>query len=137
MLTHIDGRHVDPSAGPWPLLTAAGGTTVELTVTQPEPPHNGAGNGNGVRSSNGANGLTGPESRNGAYAGGPEHRRVAVVPLVDDRALRYQDWVAQRREVVRELSDGQVRLSAHPRHGRLGLGAVQPRPAAWRSPGRP
>ncbi|MEV6107768.1 S41 family peptidase [Streptomyces sp. NPDC051940] len=33
-------------------------------------------------------------------------RRVAVVPLVDDRPLRYQDWVANRRKVVRELSDG-------------------------------
>jgi tricorn protease len=33
-------------------------------------------------------------------------RRVAVVPLVDERPLRYQDWVAKRREVVRELSDG-------------------------------
>ncbi|MEU0252012.1 S41 family peptidase [Streptomyces sp. NPDC006184] len=33
-------------------------------------------------------------------------RRVAVVPLVDERPLRYQDWVAKRRQVVRELSDG-------------------------------
>ncbi|WP_405379028.1 MULTISPECIES: S41 family peptidase [Streptomyces] len=33
-------------------------------------------------------------------------RRVAVVPLVDDRQLRYQDWVARRRELVRELSGG-------------------------------
>ncbi|MGW2491013.1 S41 family peptidase [Streptomyces sp. NPDC001606] len=37
-------------------------------------------------------------------SGGP--RRVAVVPLVDERPLRYQDWVAKRREVVRELSGG-------------------------------
>ncbi|MFJ9628980.1 S41 family peptidase [Streptomyces sp. NPDC101175] len=33
-------------------------------------------------------------------------RRVAVVPLVDERPLRYQDWVAKRRAVVRELSGG-------------------------------
>ncbi|MDQ8706756.1 S41 family peptidase [Streptomyces sp. LHD-70] len=33
-------------------------------------------------------------------------RRVAVVPLVDERPLRYQDWVAKRRAVVRELSHG-------------------------------
>ncbi|GGM04373.1 hypothetical protein GCM10010129_54920 [Streptomyces fumigatiscleroticus] len=33
-------------------------------------------------------------------------RRVAVVPLADERPLRYQDWVAKRRQVVRELSDG-------------------------------
>ncbi|MQY15254.1 Tricorn protease [Streptomyces sp. RB5] len=32
-------------------------------------------------------------------------RRVAVVPLIDDRPLRYQDWVANRRALVRELSD--------------------------------
>ncbi|WP_415952793.1 S41 family peptidase [Streptomyces sp. KLOTTS4A1] len=33
-------------------------------------------------------------------------RRVAVVPLVDERPLRYQDWVAKRRGVVRDLSHG-------------------------------
>ncbi|MFJ6086189.1 S41 family peptidase [Streptomyces sp. NPDC092369] len=33
-------------------------------------------------------------------------RRVAVVPLLDERPLRYQDWVAKRRAVVRELSGG-------------------------------
>ncbi|MGY0059028.1 S41 family peptidase [Streptomyces sp. LZ34] len=73
-LTHVDGRPVDPVAGPFPLLTAAGGTTVELTF-QP------------------------------AGGEGPP-RRVAVQPLIDDRPLRYQDWVAKRRAVVRELSDG-------------------------------
>ncbi|MFF5255741.1 S41 family peptidase [Streptomyces leeuwenhoekii] len=73
VLTHVDGRPVDPVAGPYPLLAGAGGTTVELTF-EPE-------------------------------AGGPP-RRVAVVPLIDERPLRYQDWVAKRRGVVRELSDG-------------------------------
>ncbi|GGQ03843.1 S41 family peptidase [Streptomyces roseolilacinus] len=75
VLTHVDGRPVDPVTGPYPLLSAAGGTTVELTF--------------------------GPAD---GEAGRP--RRVAVVPLVDERPLRYQDWVAKRREVVRELSDG-------------------------------
>ncbi|MGX2995233.1 S41 family peptidase [Streptomyces sp. JNUCC 64] len=73
-LTHVDGRPVDPVTGPFPLLAAAGGTTVELTF----------------RPADGA---------------GPD-RRVAVVPLVDDRPLRYQHWVARRREVVRGLSGG-------------------------------
>ncbi|WP_407555747.1 PDZ domain-containing protein [Streptomyces sp. Pv4-95] len=73
-LTHVDGRRVDPVAGPSPLLAAAGGTTVELTFS----PADG----------------TGPA------------RRVAVVPLIDERPLRYQDWVAKRREVVRQLSGG-------------------------------
>ncbi|MBB1262024.1 PDZ domain-containing protein [Streptomyces sp. OF8] len=74
VLTHVDGRPVDPVAGPYPLLEAAGGTTVELTFRSPD-------------------------------GRGPA-RRVAVMPLVDDRQLRYQDWVAGRREVVRRLSDG-------------------------------
>jgi tricorn protease len=75
VLTHVDGRPVDPVAGPYPLLAGSGGTTVELTFTPA-----------------------------GGEAG--RTRRVAVVPLVDERPLRYQDWVAKRREVVRELSGG-------------------------------
>ncbi|GGP66364.1 S41 family peptidase [Streptomyces abikoensis] len=73
-LTHVDGRPVDPVTGPYPLLAAAGGTTVELTFRPPEPD------------------------------GHP--RRVAIVPLIDERPLRYQDWVTKRRAVVHELSDG-------------------------------
>ncbi|MDO0927283.1 PDZ domain-containing protein [Streptomyces sp. TG1A-8] len=76
VLTHVDGRPVDPVAGPYPLLAGSGGTTVELTFV-PEP------------------------------GGTRRARRVAVVPLVDERPLRYQDWVAKRRGVVRELSDGE------------------------------
>lgn len=74
VLTHIDGRPVDPVTGPFPLLAGAGGTTVELTFR----PAEGAG----------------------------RSRRVAVVPLIDERPLRYQDWVAKRRAVVRKLSGG-------------------------------
>ncbi|MFB7502430.1 S41 family peptidase [Streptomyces broussonetiae] len=75
VLTHVDGRPVDPVTGPYPLLAGSGGTTVELTFTP-------------------------------AQGEADQVRRVAVVPLVDDRSLRYQDWVAKRREVVRELSGG-------------------------------
>ncbi|MFI5757566.1 S41 family peptidase [Streptomyces sp. NPDC051569] len=75
VLTHVDGRPVDPVTGPFPLLSAAGGTTVELTFR--------------------------PAERDG----GPS-RRVAVVPLINERPLRYQDWVAKRREAVREISGG-------------------------------
>ncbi|MGA4849420.1 S41 family peptidase [Streptomyces sp. G5(2025)] len=74
ILTHVDGRPVDPVTGPYPLLAAAGGTTVELTFRPAE--------------------------------GEGRPRRVAIVPLVNERPLRYQDWVAKRREVVRELSGG-------------------------------
>ena len=35
-------------------------------------------------------------------------RRVAVVPLRDERRLRYQDWVTGRRRLVRELGDGRL-----------------------------
>ena len=35
-------------------------------------------------------------------------RRVVVVPLRSDRRLRYQDWVAGRRRLVRELSEGRL-----------------------------
>lgn len=72
ILTHVDGRPVDPVTGPYPMLSAAGGSTVELTFQPAE--------------------------------GEGHARRVAIVPLVDERPLRYQDWVAKRREVVRELS---------------------------------
>ncbi|MCQ4042250.1 S41 family peptidase [Streptantibioticus rubrisoli] len=75
VLTHVDGRPVDPVTGPYPLLAGAGGTTVELTFAPPQD-HDGP------------------------------SRRVAVAPLIDDRPLRYQDWVAKRRSVVRELSGG-------------------------------
>ncbi|MFE3830247.1 S41 family peptidase [Streptomyces sp. NPDC059092] len=81
VLTHVDGRPVDPVAGPYPLLAAAGGTTVELTFR--------------------------PAEREGSPAIHESRpRRVAVVPLIDERPLRYQDWVAKRREVVREISGG-------------------------------
>ncbi|MFE9685058.1 S41 family peptidase [Streptomyces sp. NPDC006285] len=79
-LTHVDGRPVDPVTGPFPLLAGAGGTTVELTFTPAAPAEDPGGAG--------------------------RSRRVAVVPLVDERPLRYQDWVAKRRAVVRELSGG-------------------------------
>ncbi|MBV9093695.1 MAG: PDZ domain-containing protein [Streptosporangiaceae bacterium] len=37
-----------------------------------------------------------------------ETRQVVVVPLADERRLRYQDWVASRRALVRELSTGRL-----------------------------
>jgi tricorn protease len=38
----------------------------------------------------------------------PQTRRVVIVPLYDDRRLRYQDWVGSRRALVRTRSDGRV-----------------------------
>ncbi|MEU3251281.1 S41 family peptidase [Streptomyces sp. NPDC006997] len=93
VLTHVDGRPVDPVTGPYPLLAGAGGTTVELTFAQPVAHHRPA-----------EEGPPGPARPSEDTAVRP--RRVAVVPLADERPLRYQDWVAKRREVVRELSGG-------------------------------
>jgi tricorn protease len=41
-------------------------------------------------------------------AQGGEARRAVVITLKDERRLRYQDWVAGRRQRVRELSDGRI-----------------------------
>jgi tricorn protease len=41
-------------------------------------------------------------------AGAEEGRDVVVVPLSSQRRLRYQDWVASRRSLVRSLSDGRL-----------------------------
>lgn len=90
VLTHVDGRPVDPVTGPYPLLAAAGGTTVELTFRPPVARHDPS-----------AESPSGP-----SISGEGPPRRVAVVPLVDETPLRYQDWVAKRRAVVRELSGG-------------------------------
>src|SRR5699024_8561846 len=35
-------------------------------------------------------------------------RRVVVVPLADEEALRYQDWVRSRREYTRAHSGGRL-----------------------------
>ncbi|HEY1733517.1 MAG TPA: PDZ domain-containing protein, partial [Acidimicrobiales bacterium] len=37
-----------------------------------------------------------------------ETRQVVVIPLRDERRLRYQDWVAGRRRLVRELGQGKL-----------------------------
>ncbi|MHB1593251.1 MAG: S41 family peptidase [Streptosporangiaceae bacterium] len=39
---------------------------------------------------------------------GAERRRAVVVPLASDLRLRYQDWVAGRRRLVRELGGGRI-----------------------------
>ena len=74
ILLAVDGRPVDPQAGPGPLLIGAAGKPVELAV---------------------------------ATADGPV-RRFAVTPLASERRLRYQDWVAGNRRLVRELSGGRA-----------------------------
>jgi tricorn protease len=89
-LVAVDGQPVDPARGPWPLLAGTAGKPVELTLlpggtTPQDPPAHG-----------------------GAVRPPIPPRRIVVVPLRSDRRLRYQDWVASRRRLVRELSDGRL-----------------------------
>jgi tricorn protease len=88
-LVAVDGQPVDPRRGPWPLLAGTAGKPVELTVLPAggRPPQT-------------------PPDRGEPSPRTP--RRVAVVPLRSDRRLRYQDWVAGRRRLVRELGDGRL-----------------------------
>ncbi|MDQ0713964.1 tricorn protease [Streptomyces luteogriseus] len=102
VLTHVDGRPVDPDAGPYPLLAGAGGTTVELTFD----PAEGTARNSAEGSAEGSAESSAEGAAEGSVEAGGSPRRVAVVPLVDERPLRYQDWVAKRRAVVRELSGG-------------------------------
>ena len=84
ILLAVDGRPVGPD-GPGPLLTGAAGKPVELTFA-PAPADQ--------------NGSAGQDHR--------QPRSVAVVPLGNDKRLRYQDWVSRKRAEVRELGDGRV-----------------------------
>jgi tricorn protease len=99
-LVAVDGQPVDPVRGPWPLLAGTAGKPVELTVLAsggrpPQTPPSGGTHPPGPP-------LGGPEPP------GPAMRRVVVVPLPGERRLRYQDWVAGRRRLVRELSEGRL-----------------------------
>ncbi len=98
----VDGLPVDPVRGPWPLLAGTAGKPVELTVLArgddpPQPPP----------APGGKPFPPDPLGRGDAIAPG-QLRRVVVVPLRGERRLRYQDWVAGRRRLVRELSDGRL-----------------------------
>ncbi|WP_240138031.1 S41 family peptidase [Streptomyces sp. MUM 178J] len=104
VLTHVDGRPVDPVTGPYPLLAGAGGTTVELTFQAAEAAEAVEAAEGGEAADGGERGRAADGAEGVARAG--HARRVAVVPLVDERPLRYQDWVAKRRAVVRKLSGG-------------------------------
>jgi len=94
-LVAVDGRPLDPVHGPRPLLAGTIGKPVELTVLAsggrpPQTP------------------LYGGAARPPVPPGPAAARRVVVVPLRDERRLRYQDWVAGRRRLVRELGEGRL-----------------------------
>ncbi|AJT40751.1 S41 family peptidase [Psychromicrobium lacuslunae] len=77
LLLAINGTPIQQS-GPEPLLAGTAEKVVELTVV------------NG-------------EGHPGAVG---ESRRVAIVPIKDEGRLRYQDWVARNRKLVRQASEG-------------------------------
>ncbi len=81
-LVALDGRPVDPRTGPGPLLVGTAGRPTELTL----------------RSA--GDGLDGS-------AAGPL-RRTVVVPLADERPIRYHDWVAGRRAATHAATEGRV-----------------------------
>jgi tricorn protease len=74
----VDGVPLSATVSPAMQLVGAAGRAVELTL------RNGAGH--------------------GAEAG--EQRRIAVIPVKDEERLRYQEWVAANRRIVREASGG-------------------------------
>ncbi|MDI3194687.1 PDZ domain-containing protein [Pseudarthrobacter sp. AL07] len=74
----IDGVPLSAAVSPAMQLVGAAGRAVELTL------RNGTGH--------------------GVEAG--EQRRIAVIPVRDEERLRYQEWVAANRGIVREASGG-------------------------------
>lgn len=86
LIVAVDGRPVDPVAGPSANLVGAAETPVELTLRRPVVADGGAADG----------------------AGTGTDRRVVVVPLGNESDLRYQDWVRSRREYVAERSGGRL-----------------------------
>jgi tricorn protease len=74
----VDGAPVDRRYGPAANLIGAAGKPIELTL------------------------------RKGGESRAEEERRVVVVPLRDEEALRYQGWVAGRRAYVTSASTGRL-----------------------------
>jgi len=117
----VDGRPVDPVYGPWPALAGTHGKPVELTIRPADPslvprppvvaPEAAAPDSSDTATtSDSAEAPVTVESADETPAAPeyPETRRVVVVPLHDDRRLRYQDWVGACRQFVRDRSDGRV-----------------------------
>jgi tricorn protease len=114
----VDGRPVDPVHGPWPALAGTHGKPVELTIRPADPslvprppaeePDETEASGDAAKDeSKAAESAEAAEAAESAPTY-PETRRVVIVPLHDDRRLRYQDWVASRRQFTRARSDGRI-----------------------------
>ncbi len=90
LIVAVDGRPVDPVAGPAAGLVGAADIPVELTLRRPASRTDGE-----------------VDGEPGAGTAGTD-RRVVVVPLANESDLRYQDWVRSRREYVAEKSGGRL-----------------------------
>jgi len=88
----------ESSAAPDAWATATAESSAAAGTAAPEKPETG-------ESADSAEPADSADSAEPVY---PETRRVVIVPLYDDRRLRYQDWVAGRRQFVRARSDGRV-----------------------------
>ncbi len=110
-LVAVDGQPVDSRRGPWPLLAGAAGKPVEIVLARGDDPPEPALLAGGTTPQDppdpGGNHPPRPPL-GGALPPRGHMRRVVVVPLRSDRRLRYQDWVAGRRRLVRELSEGRL-----------------------------
>ena len=104
-LIAVDGQPVDPRRGPWPLLAGTAGKPVGLTI-RPRGGSGGSSPPEAAEPRGGSGGSSPPEAAE--PRGDDPPRRVAIVPLRSDRRLRYQDWVASRRRLVRALGDGRL-----------------------------
>ncbi|MEY9930353.1 tricorn protease [Catenulispora sp. GP43] len=105
----IDGRPVDSGLGPGPLLAGKAGKPTEVLLVRD--------------AESDARVFQGADADADAAAEGPDTirtRRVVVVPLEDERLLRYQAWVADRRAYVRERSGGRLGYVHLPDQGSRG-----------------
>ena len=105
----IDGRPVDFGLGPGPLLAGKAGKPTEVLLVRD--------------AESDARVFQGADADADAAAEGSDTirtRRVVVVPLDDERLLRYQAWVADRRAYVRERSGGRLGYVHLPDQGSRG-----------------
>ena len=107
----IDGRPVDSAVGPGPLLAGKAGKPTEVLLVR-----------DAVADSRLLQGADADADADAAAdpSGFLRSRRVVVVPLDDERLLRYQAWVAERRAYVRTRSGGRLGYVHLPDQGSRG-----------------
>jgi len=103
--TTDDSAEADDSDDPTPSPAATSSPTPSPAATSSPTSHTDPDNTTDSSASAGPS----DDSASGDDVSPPaETRRVVVVPLHSERRLRYQDWVAGRRQFVRTRSDGRL-----------------------------